>query len=73
MKGSEEITLPATVVKGLTQLNSEEKRENERFDKNFIKALLVGLIGVKRIKCHGVDSNVAKFIEGTFYYRYFLY
>ncbi|XP_055325715.1 uncharacterized protein LOC129579588 [Sitodiplosis mosellana] len=69
IKGSKEIALPAIVVKGLIQLNGEQNRQNEQFDKNFIKALLVGLIGINKIKYHGVDPNVAKFIEDLFQCR----
>lgn len=54
------------MIKGLIQLNGEQNRENERYDISFIKALLVGLIGINKIVCHGIESSVVKFIEGSF-------
>lgn len=52
------------VINGLKDLNSEEKRDNLSKDKIFIKALLVGLFGVKSIKNGEVDKHIVRFIKG---------
>lgn len=64
--GPKEVSLAAKIVNGLTQVNDAEKRENASFDKAFIKALLVGLVGISGIKSQGVDKNVMRFIKGIF-------
>lgn len=51
-------------MNGLKQLNGEGNREKIRFDKAFLKALLVGLLGVRETNSHGVDKDVSKFIKG---------
>lgn len=63
--GSKEVKMASQAVKGLIQLNSEEegKRENCRFDKGFIKMLMVSFIGLKEIKNRTVDKEELKFIK----------
>lgn len=52
------------VINGLKDLNGDFKRDNVSKDKSFIKALLVGLIGVTAIKNGDVDKYVMRFIKG---------
>ena len=59
----EEVKLSVKVVNGLKLLNSE-KRDDVARDKTFIKALLVGLFGVKSIKNGEVDKHIVRFIKG---------
>lgn len=66
--GVKEVTLAAKIINGLKQMNTSVTRENQCFDKAFIKALLVGLIGIKEIKTHGVDTAVLNFIKGFYQY-----
>lgn len=53
-------------MNGLKVLNSEEKRERRQFDKPFIKALMVGFIGINEIRDHEVDKDVLKLIKSKF-------
>lgn len=62
--GTKEVKLAAMIINGLKQLNTADKRKTASFDKAFIKALLVGFIGVDGIKTKGVDKHVWKFIRG---------
>lgn len=59
----EEVKLSVKVVNGLKELNSK-KRDDDAKDKTFIKALLVGLFGVKNIKSGQVDKRIVRFIKG---------
>lgn len=61
-----EVYLPVRVVNGLKDLNGDDKRDNVSKDKMFVKALLVGLFGVKAIKDGDVDKYVVRFIKGEF-------
>lgn len=60
----EEITLSVRVVNGLKDLNGNDKRDNVSKDKTFVKALLVGVFGVKAIKDGHVNKYVVRFIKG---------
>lgn len=62
--GAKEFTLAALIVNGLKQLNATEKNENTSFDKAFIKALLVGFVGISGIKSQGIDKHLMRFIKG---------
>lgn len=64
-QGAKEISLAAIIVNGLKQMNAEEKRKNSHLDKNFVKVLLIGLVGTKVIKTHGVDMIILQFIKGN--------
>lgn len=46
-------------------MNTGAKRDDATKDKMFIKAFLVGLIGVKQIKEGTVDKYVVRFIKGV--------
>lgn len=61
--GSSEVQLASRVVNGLKELNSGEKRKNQQFDKAFVKALMVSLIGIKKIKDGEVDKDVLNLIK----------
>lgn len=45
-------------------MNEDDNRDNVSKDKKFVKALLVGLFGVKAIKDREVDKYVVRFIKG---------
>lgn len=53
------------IVDGLKQLNTQPKRDDISLDKNFIKLLLIGLVGVKVIKGQGVKI-IKKFVKELF-------
>ncbi|XP_055300552.1 uncharacterized protein LOC129567536 [Sitodiplosis mosellana] len=65
-QGSKEVQLASRIVNGLKQLNSGDKRESRQFDKAYITALIVGIIGIQQVKDHGVDKDVLKFIKSLF-------
>lgn len=62
--GTKEVFIAARIVYGLTQLNSEQKRTMRHYDKPYLKALLVSLIGVRQLKEEGVDKDTLKLIKG---------
>lgn len=64
-EGAKEISLAAKIVNGLKQMNAEGKRQNSHLDQNFVKVLLVGLVGTKAIRTQGVNENVIRFVKGT--------
>lgn len=66
----EEITLSVRVVNGLKYLNGNDKRDNVSKDKTFVKALFVGVFGVKAIKDGGVDKYIVRFIKGELKYLF---
>lgn len=57
------------IVDGLKQLNTQPKRDDISLDKNFIKLLLIGLVGVKVIKGQGVEKIIKKFVKELFQIR----
>lgn len=61
--GAKKVHMSLKTVKGLTQLNSTENRKKHQYDKAFIKALLVDLIGIRQIKELGVDNDILKLIK----------
>lgn len=63
---AKEVKLAALVINGLKQLNAAEKRKNTSYDKAYLKALLVGLVGISGIKSHGIDKSVMKFVKGSY-------
>lgn len=61
----DEIQLAAIVVNGLKRFNEGESRNNVLLDKAFIKALLIGLVGIKRLKsAEPIQKGVLNFIKG---------
>lgn len=66
-----EVTLAVRIVGGLKVLNGDNKRHDTTKDQMFVKALLVGLIGVQAIKNGDVDNYVVRFIRGKL--TYFVY
>ncbi|XP_031626207.1 uncharacterized protein LOC116342655 [Contarinia nasturtii] len=68
--GLEEITLSARAVNGLIKLN--ENRDDEGKDKTFLKALLIGIYTLKRIKestVETIDRGVLEFVKDLFAFR----
>lgn len=67
-----EVGMAAEVVNILLMLNNEENRGVVFKDKLFIKALLVGLIGLDNIKAKKVDKHIVRFIKGEYFSFIFL-
>lgn len=61
----EKVRIGAHVVNGLINFNKPEKRADILIDKSFIKALLIGIVGLKRIKENGkIEKGLIKFMKG---------
>lgn len=63
-----EIWLSSQVVSGLLQMN--KKRSTEQYDLLFIKALLIGLCTMKKIKDkEPIEDGIATFMMNLFEWR----
>lgn len=59
--------MAALLVKGLLELNKDENRGNANLDKPFIKALIIGLCTLKRIKNGDpIKKDLLIFIKGHY-------
>lgn len=65
-----EVKIAAKVVNGLIALNQPGRRENIDKDNSFIKALLIAVCSLNRIKTLQANENLPKgmknFIKGEF-------
>lgn len=60
----EEIRMSAVLVKGLKVLNSPEKRHDILMDKSYLKALLIGMVGLTAIKSNEViEKGILDFMK----------
>lgn len=60
-----EVKMPAKLVKGLLSLNEGENRKNTDLDKTFIKALIIGLWTIKKVKTdERINKDFVLFLKG---------
>lgn len=59
-----EVCLTKRVIDGLTQYNSSGFRESAKYHLRFIKALLIGLIGIGKLAANKSDELAMEFIYG---------
>lgn len=63
-KSFKEVCLTKNVIDGLTQYNSSGFRESQKYHLRFIKSLLIGLIGLKKLAAKEKDELTIEFIRG---------
>lgn len=63
-KSFKEVCLTKNVVDGVTQYNSSGFRESQKYHMRFIKSLLIGLFGLKKLAANETDELTIEFIHG---------
>lgn len=65
-----EVCLTKRVIDGLTHYNSSGFRESPKYHLRFVKALLIGLIGISKLAANELDEIVMEFIYGEWLFSH---
>lgn len=63
-KSFKQVCLTKNVIDGLTQYNSSGFRESQKYHLRFIKSLMVGLFGLRKLAAKETDELTIEFIRG---------